>query len=65
MSEIDSEKLRKELIELIGSYTPINKIAYSDLIRVQMADENELIEIARYFNIDLDEYKKGYARSFK
>ena len=62
MSEIDTEKLRKELIEQYGSATPINEFAYADLIRVQMADENELKKIAKELNIDPEEYEKGYGR---
>lgn len=55
--QIDIEALRKDLIDYFGTATPFNPIAYMDVIKVENADPNELIEIAIKNNFDLDDYK--------
>ena len=55
--QIDIEALRKDLIDYFGTATPFNPIAYMDVIKVEKATPNELIEIAIKNNFDLDNYK--------
>lgn len=56
MENIDIEALRKDLIDYFGSATSMQPFAYADVIRVENATEEELIEIAISNNFDLDNY---------
>ena len=54
---IDYEKLRKDLIDYFGTAIAFNPMAMSDLIIVENATEEELINIALKNNFDLNKYK--------
>lgn len=56
---IDYEKLRKDLIDYFGSAMAFNPIAMADLVRVESASDDELVEIARKCNFDLNKYYKN------
>ena len=53
---IDIEGLRQDLIDYFGSATSIYPMAIMDVINVETADSNELIEIAKINGFDLNEY---------
>lgn len=54
---IDYEKLRKELIDYFGTAFTLNPMAMVDLLRVQNASDEELVDIALKNNFDLNRYK--------
>ena len=54
---IDYDKLRNDLIEYFGTAMTFNLMAMSDLIRVERASNDELVEIALKNNFDLNKYK--------
>lgn len=54
---IDIEKLRDDLKDYFGSATPIYPIAYVDVIKVQNAIPNELVNIAINNGFDLSDYE--------
>jgi len=56
---IDYEKLRKDLIDYFGTAMSFNPMAIMDLSRVESASDDELVEIARKCNFDLDKYIKS------
>lgn len=54
---IDYDKLRNDLIDYFGTAMTFNSMAMSDLIRVERASNDELVEIALKNNFDLNKYK--------
>ena len=54
--EYDLEKLRTDLINYFGSATTVISNALIDLIEVENATDNELINIAIKNNINLNNY---------
>lgn len=57
MNSIDIEKLRRDLIDYFGSATSFNPVAFMDVINVENASEEVLIDIALKNGFDLDNYK--------
>lgn len=55
---IDYEKLRKALIDYYGTAVILNPMAMVDLLKVQNASDEELVEIARRNGFDLTKYFK-------
>jgi hypothetical protein len=61
--EIDIEKLRSDLMDYFGTATHFFPAATMDLIKVQNASGEELINIALKNNIDLSKYiVNGYSK---
>ena len=56
MKELDIEKLRKDLLNYFGSATCIYPNAFMKVIEVQNASEDELINIAIFYNFNLENY---------
>ena len=56
---IDYEKLRKDLIDYFGTAMSFNPTAIMDLSRVESASDDELVEIAKRNNFDLNKYIKS------
>ena len=54
--EIDIEKLRSDLMEYFGTAMGFFPVATMDLIKVQNASDEELINIALKNNFDLNKY---------
>lgn len=54
---IDYEKLRKDLVDYFGTAFTLNPMAMVDLLRVQNASDEELVDIALKNNFDLNRYK--------
>ncbi len=54
---IDIEKLRDDLENYFGSATPMYPLAYADVIEVQNASPNELLNIAINNGFDLSDYE--------
>ncbi len=57
MENIDYEKLREDLINYYWSATSFYPVSYIDVIKVQNANNEELIYIAQQNNFDLEDYK--------
>ena len=55
--EIDIEKLRSDLMDYFGTAMGFFPVATMDLIKVQNASDEELINIALKNNFDLNKYK--------
>ena len=55
---IDYDRLRSDLISYFGSATPIFSVAYADVIRVERASDEELIEIAISNGFDINDYEE-------
>ena len=53
---INTDKLRKDLIDYYGTATSFNPLAYQELIRIERAANEELINIAIKNNINLNDY---------
>ena len=53
----DIERLRDDLINYFGTASFYNKTAIMDLIKVEKATDEELIEIAIQNHFDLERYK--------
>ena len=53
----DIERLREDLINYFGTASFYNKTAIMDLIKVEKATDEELIEIAIQNHFDLERYK--------
>ena len=60
--EIDIEKLRSDLIDYFGTAISFNPIATMDLIKVENASYEELIDIAIKNNFDLNNYIISYIK---
>lgn len=56
MKNIDFERLRKDLIDYFGTAMSFMPIAIMELTRVEKADEEELIKIAKENKFDLSNY---------
>lgn len=56
---IDYEKLRKDLIDYFGTAMSFSPMAIMDLSRVESASDDELVEIAKRNNFDLNKYIKS------
>ena len=54
--EIDIEKLRSDLMDYFGTALGFFPVATMDLIKVQNASDEELINIALKNNFDLNKY---------
>lgn len=54
--EIDIEKLRSDLMDYFGTAMGFFPVATMDLIKVQNASDEELINIALKNNFDLNKY---------
>lgn len=57
--DINFELLRDDLINYFGCAVEYQPLAIIDIARVEKADYNELIMIARQNKIDLNQYKKS------
>lgn len=55
---IDYEKLRKDLVDYFGTAFTLNPTAMVDLLRVQNASDDELVDIAKRNGFDLTKYFK-------
>lgn len=55
---IDYEKLRKDLVDYFGTAFTLNPMAMVDLLRVQNASDEELVDIAKRNGFDLTKYFK-------
>ena len=55
---IDYEKLRKDLVDYFGTAFTLNSMAMVDLLRVQNASDEELVDIAKRNGFDLTKYFK-------
>lgn len=53
---IDYESLRKDLIDYFGSAMPIYPVAVMDVVKVENATEEELVELAIQNGFDLSNY---------
>lgn len=53
---VDIERLRMDLIDYFGSATPIFSVAIMDVIEVENASYDKLIEIAKSNGFNLDDY---------
>ena len=61
--EIDIEKLRSDLMDYFGTAMGFFPVATMDLIKVQNASDEELINIALKNNFDLNKYiVNGYIK---
>lgn len=61
--EIDIEKLRSDLMDYFGTALGFFPVATMDLIKVQNASDEELINIALKNNFDLNKYiVNGYIK---
>ena len=54
---IDYERLREDLKDYFGSATVIMPVAIMDVIRVENASEDELVQIAMENGFDLSNYE--------
>ena len=54
---IDEEKLRNDLIDLIGPATTIYPVVTSDLVRAECADDEELVQMASSYGININNYE--------
>ena len=54
--EIDIERLRNDLIDYFGTAMQYNRIAMMDLINVERASYEELINIAIRNGFDINDY---------
>jgi hypothetical protein len=54
---IDIEALRRDLMNYFGSATPMFPQAYMDVIEVQNASANELVQIALRNGFRLEDYQ--------
>lgn len=60
--DIDFDRLRDDLIDYFGSALPIYPVSMMDLIEVENASDEELIQIALNNGFDLDNYKNRYIK---
>lgn len=56
--DIDVERLRDDLIDYFGAATPFFPVATMDLIEVENASLEKLIEIAKRNGFNLNDYIK-------
>ena len=60
--EIDIERLRRDLIDYFGTAISFNPVATMDLVKVENASYEELINIAIKNNFDLNNYVVSYIK---
>ena len=53
---IDVDRLREDLIDYFGAATPINQLAYADIIAIENASDRQIVQIAQANGIDLEKY---------
>lgn len=54
---IDVDKLRQDLINYFGTATFYNKMAMMDVIKIEQASDEEVVEIALKNGFDLKRYE--------
>lgn len=54
---IDIDTLRRDLIDYFGTAMMTNPVVMMELIKVEKATPEELVEIAEDNNFDLEDYK--------
>ena len=54
--QIDYEKLRRDLMDYYGTATGFFPMAFLEVAKVEQADENELIRLAKKNGFDLSKY---------
>lgn len=54
---IDYEKLREDLMDYFGSAMGLFPVAVMDVIRIENASNDELVQIARENGFDLNNYE--------
>ena len=59
-NNIDFEELRRDLMDYFGTATPMIPMAFMDVIDVENASEDKLIQIALDNGFDLDNYITKY-----
>ena len=59
---IDTEKLRKDLIDYFGTAMYYNKLSIIDLTSAENCSDYELIEMAINNGFDLDSYINNYKK---
>ena len=59
---IDIERLRDDLINYFGTASFYNQMAMMDLIKVEKATPNELIQIALKNGFDIEKYEVTYRK---
>ena len=60
---IDIDKLKDDLVNYFGSATPMYPVAFMDVINVEDASPEELVQIAIQNGFDLNDYRvyqKGF-----
>lgn len=57
---IDFDELRRDLMDYFGTATPMFPMAFMDVIDVENASEDKLIQIALDNGFDLDNYITKY-----
>lgn len=60
---IDIDKLKDDLVNYFGSATPMYPVAFMDVINVENASPEELVQIAIQNGFDLNDYRvyqKGF-----
>lgn len=62
--EIDIDKLRNDLVDYFGTAMQYNPVAMMELIKVENASDEELINIALKNGFDLSEYDVNRKRRF-
>ena len=55
--EIDYDRLREDLINYVGPATTIFPVATMDLIEIESASNENLIQIAIRYGFDIEDYK--------
>ena len=61
--EIDYDRLREDLINYVGTATTIFPVATMDLIEIERASNERLIQIAIRYGFNIQDYKiKGLHR---
>ena len=63
MENIDIEKLRNDLINYFGTASFYNPTAMMDLIKIEKASDEEVINIAIQNNFDLSRYEINKKKS--
>lgn len=58
MENIDYDRLREYLIDLIGPATMYNDAAQADLVYIEKCTDSELEAYAMSFGVDLSDFKR-------
>ena len=59
---IDTERLRRDLMDEIGPVMFMNEAVYAEFMSIDAADEDELKRYAEEFGYDLEDYEIGNSR---